>query len=169
MVQLIDRDDFQQYVKFSANIPARDVDYQCKDAQEFDVMPLLPVAVITGNNMMTDIEVALFESPVTKQELVSLYNDFVKPLLVCKAYARYLLWAGRNVSQFGLRVNNEDTSIEVSDKARGELIADVEHKCNVYLSRLLKELNDKKFTFDTIKYTTGCEVVARPKTKIISI
>lgn len=169
MVQLIDKTDFGTYVKFSDNIPARDVDFQCKDAQNFDLYPISPVAVISGNNLVTDIENNINVSPVTRPELISFFDDFVKPFLVCKAYSRFLLWAGRNITQYGLRVNNEDTSTEVTDKARAEMIADINHKANVYLARMQDELNDVELTFDGIVYDFDCKTKPRAQTKIRAI
>lgn len=170
MTQLIDKEDFGAYVKFSDNIRAADVDFHCKDAQNFDAYPIMPLAVVSGNNMVTDIETAVNESPVTKPELVAFFNDYLKPFLVCKAYARFLLWAGRNITQFGLRVNNEETSTEVTDKSRAEMIADIEHKCNVYLARMTTNLYDTDYTYDGVVYEFGdCKSKPRAKTRIIAI
>lgn len=169
MIQLIDKDDFGAYVKFSDNIRAADVNFQCKDAQDIDAVPIMPIAVVSKNNMVTDIENAINESPVTRPELLAFFNDYLKPFIVCKAYARFLLWAGRNITQFGLRVNNEDTSTEVTDKARAEMIADIEHKANVYLARMSTNLKEKAYTFDTIVYSFDCGTKPRAKTRIYSI
>lgn len=165
MVQLIHKDDFGTYIKFSDNIPARDVDFHCKDAQNFDAYTIMPLAVVSGNNIVLDVENSVNVSPVTRPELLEWFEDYLKPFLVCKAYARFLLWAGRNITQFGLRVNNEDTSTEVTDKNRAEMIADVEHKCNVYLARLTKALKDADYTYDSIVYSFDNCDSSKPKAK----
>jgi hypothetical protein len=171
MTQLIDKDDFGQYIKFSDNIRAADVDFHCKDAQNFDAYPIMPLAVVSGNNIIDDIVTALAQSPVTRPELIAFYDDFLEPFLVCKAYARFLLWAGRNITQYGLSSNTSgDTFAEVTDKSRAELIADTEHKCNVYLARLTENLDDTDLTYDAIVYSfSNCGTKPRPKTRIKSI
>lgn len=170
MTQLIDKDDFGQYVKWSDNIPARDVDFHCKDAQNFDAVPIMPLAVVSHNNLITDIETAILESPVTRPELLSFYADFVKPYLVLNAYRRFLLWSGRNLTQYGLRINNEETSTEVTDKARAEMMADALHKGNVYLARLTDGLKDADYTFDDIIYSfNNCQTKPKAKTRIKAV
>jgi len=171
MTQLIDKDDFGTYVKWSNNISAADVNFHCKDAQNFDAVPIMPIAVVSGNNLITDIETAIGESPVTRPQLLTFFEDFVKPYLVLCAYKRFLLWAGRNLTQYGLRVNNEDTSTDVTDKARAEMMADALHKANVYLARLTDSLKDADYTFDTIIYSfNNCETTKpRAKTRIKAV
>jgi len=170
MVQLIDKDDFGTYVKWSDNLRASDVDFHCKDAQNFDAYPIMPIAVVSLNNIVLDVENAVNVSPVTRPELLEWFTDYLKPFLVTKAYARLLLWQGRNVTQFGLRVNNEETSTELTDKNRSELIADTEHKCNVYLARLTSALKDADYTYDSIVYSfSDCETKPRAKTRIKAV
>lgn len=170
MIQLIDKDDFGAVVKFSDNIRASDVDFHCKDAQNFDAYPIMPIAVVSLNNIVLDVETAINESPVARPELLEWFTDYLKPFLVCKAYARLLLWQGRNITQFGLRVNNEETSTEVTDKNRSELIADTEHKCNVYLARLTSALKEADFTYDSIVYDFNCSSTKpRAKTRIKAV
>lgn len=102
----------------------------------------------------------------TEIELSVSFNSFIKPYLVCSAFSRYLLWAGRNVSQFGLRVNSEDSSAEISDKARGELIADIENKKKHYWAMFKKDLFDRNYKYDSITYnfTNDCDI-SSPKPK----
>lgn len=170
MYQLINKDDFAGIVKWSANIPDRDVDFYCIEAQKFDVYPVMPLAVVTGNNFIEDIEIAIQESPVTKTKLVAFYDDYVKPFLVCKAYERLLVLHGRNITQFGLRVNNEETSSEVSDKARGEWIEQTTHKANVYLADLMKEMKKVNYTFDSVVYSFAkCDNKPKYSTRIKAI
>lgn len=166
---LIDKDDFSAYVPWSDNIKAPQVDVHCFDAQTIDVYPLLPTAKVSGNNMTDDIIFALTESPVTQPELVAFWNDYVKPLIVLKAYCRFLLYHGRNITQYGIRVNNEDTSNDVGDKGRGELMADNEHKANVYLMKLKERLDAVNYTFDSVVYEYACNNKPKAKTRIVAI
>jgi len=171
MTQLIDKDDFGQYVKWSNNIPAADVNFHCNDAQNFDAVPIMPIAVVSGNNLITDIETAILESPVTRPQLLTFYTDFVEPFLVLNAYRRFSLLHGINVTQFGFRVNNEDTSNEVDKEKLANFMADTQHKTNVYLARLTDGLKDANYTFDTIVYSyNNCETSKpRAKTRIKSV
>jgi len=163
MATLIDKDDFSAYVKWSANILASQVDTHCSDAQLFDVKPIMPTAKVSENNMLTDIETAINESPVTKPELVELFNSYIKPLLVLNAYRRFLLWHGVNIAQFGLRKNIEETSESITDKQRAELMADTEAKTNAYLAEFKKALKDASYTFDDVVYQYTSE---KPKASI---
>lgn len=152
MYQLINKDDFSGIVKWSSNIPERDVNFYCVEAQKFDTYPIMPIAKVSGNSIVLDIETAIQESPITKPELVNFYNEHVKPFIVCKAYERLLLLHGRNVTQFGLRVNSEETSNEISDKARGEWIEQTAHKANVYMNDMFAKMKEANFTFDGVAY-----------------
>lgn len=88
-----------------------------------------------------------------RPQLQSFINEFIKPYIICGAYEKFLLWHGNNISQFGIRQNNEDTSEAVSDKIRGELIADTKRKTNAYLSIMNRELKTLNYTFDGVAYT----------------
>lgn len=169
MANLIDKDDFGAYVQWSNNIPASNVDYHCADSQNFDVEPIMPTAVVSGNNMLTDIIAALAESPATKPQLIAFYEAYVKPVLVLNAYRRFLLVHGINITQFGSRVNNEETSNEISDKRRGEIMADAESKANVYLAKMSAALKAASYTYDTIVYQYACADKPKAKTRIAAI
>lgn len=171
-MQLIDKDDFGEYVQFSDNLRAGNVNFHCMDAQNFDFAELYPNATVSGNTLLANIETAVSESPVTRPQLVTFFTNFVKPFLVCSAFQRLLLWQGRNITQFGIRVNNEETSNEISDKARAELISDINNKTNIYLLRMSNAFKAANNTFDTIVYgnTSGCNQENRgPKTRIAQI
>jgi len=169
MPNLINKTDFPEYVKFTTNVEDIDVDFECKDAQGIDFYPIAPTAKVSGNNMTDDIVAALAEDPITKPELVALFNNYLKPFLVCSAYARFLLLAGRNITQFGLRVINEETSTEVSDKGRSEMIKDINHKSNVYLAKFNEELKNKNMTFDSVVYEYKCSESPKAKTRFAAV
>lgn len=111
-----------------------------------------------------DDEPSVSTSDWQEIQLYTLFDDYIKPYLVCSAFSRYLLWTGRNISQFGIRVNSEDTSSEVSDKARAELIADIDNKKNYYWSRFKSTVYDNDYTYDGVLYdfVNDCEP-SRPK------
>ena len=59
MYQLINKDDFSGVVKWSSNIPERDVNFYCIEAQKFDLYSIMPKAKVSGNNLVEDIETAI--------------------------------------------------------------------------------------------------------------
>lgn len=91
-------------------------------------------------------------------ELGTFYYNYLIPYLVFKCYGRFLLWAGRNITQYGLRENNEDTSAPVSDVARAALISDINVKGNIWYNRFKNRLCKLNDTFDGVKYTVDCNV-----------
>jgi hypothetical protein len=91
-------------------------------------------------------------TPVRPQ-LMDAWQNSIKPFMVYSAYYRFLNWHGANVTQFGVRQNQEPTSNEITDKRRGELMADINSKKNVYQLRLNRAMSDASYTFDTIVYS----------------
>jgi len=84
--------------------------------------------------------------------LMSFWTDYVKPFFMCCAYYRFLLWHGANITQYGSRQNTEDTSQELTDKRKGELLADISGKKDIFLARLTKAFKDAANTFDGVTY-----------------
>jgi hypothetical protein len=92
-------------------------------------------------------------SPVwQKVQLLNFFENYIKPFWVCKAASRFLLWHGRNVTQFGLRNMLDDTSEAISDKARGELIDDIDRKAAHYKTQINLYLKQVEYTFDGTVY-----------------
>jgi len=152
---LIIKSEFTAFVKLGANVTKNsDIDTYIKDMQEIEFKPIVPLAFY---NTICDLPGA---------ELTTFLNDYVKPYLICGAYEKFLLWHGRNVAQFGLRENQEDTSTPLSDRARAELIADVRRKTNVYLASMNDRLSDVSYTFDSVVYDFNACNVAKSKPKI---
>lgn len=85
-------------------------------------------------------------------QLGTFFYQYLRPFLVFMSYRKFLLWAGTNLTQYGLVKIDEDTSEEISDQRRAELIADVKQKANVWLSRLRGRLCEVNWTFDTVSY-----------------
>lgn len=91
-------------------------------------------------------------------ELGTFYYNYLIPYLVFKCYGRFLLWAGRNITQYGLRENTEDTSVSVTDEGRAALIADINVKGNIWYNRFKNKLCKVNYTFDNILYSVDCDV-----------
>lgn len=86
-------------------------------------------------------------------ELGTFFYVYLRPFLVFCSYKKFLLWAGTNLTQYGLVKIDEDTSEEISDQRRAELIADVKQKANIWLSRLRGRLCEVNNTFDLVNYS----------------
>lgn len=158
MSQLINKSDFTGIVKMSVNIPDSDVDFHCLDAQRFDLFPIIPDALATALQGTMGTELQAF------------FDNYVKGFLVCKAHARLLLWQGNNVTQFGLVTNREDTSAQITDKQRAELIQSSEHKANVYLAQMTKAMKDANYTFDSVSYEyAACAEKPKVKPKFFAV
>lgn len=124
---LITLADFPDFVPFSINIAGLLVKPHIRDAQTFDVWPVLPVAA------RTDLEApAANWSDATK----ALFGAFVRPLLVCEAARRMLLWHGAHVTPAGLETISEMGHAPVSGATRTELRADLQAKCAYWRARL---------------------------------
>lgn len=102
--------------------------------------------------------------------LLTLWLSYIKPFWICKASTRFLLWHGRNITQYGLRNNIEDTSEALSDKARAELINDLESKATHYHTQLRKTMSDANYTYDGTVYSfSDCVKVGKGNFKIIQV
>jgi len=147
---LIIKSEFESYVKIGANVSKSGaIETAIKDMQEFEFKPIVPLAFYT----------AITGTLTASSELQIFLDDYVKPYIILGSYDKFLLWHGRNISQFGLRENSEDTSTPISDKARAEMMADIRHKANVCLMAMNKRLSDLSYTFDGTVYNfTSCDV-----------
>jgi hypothetical protein len=139
---LIIKSDFEAFVKLGKNIKDSDLDLHIRDAQDVDFFSW------ANDTFYSD----LINNLSTKPQLTELFNTYIKPYLIFTAYYKFMLWHGANVSQFGTRQNQEDTSQEISDKRRGELLGDIQSKINIYLSRLKDKLKDDDYTYDSVVY-----------------
>lgn len=156
---LIIKSEFITYVKLGANVSKNgDIESYIKDMQELEFKPIVP----------NDFYLAITGTLTSTSELQALLNDYVKPYLISGSYEKFLLWHGRNVSQYGLRENNEDTSVGISDKARAELMADIRRKTNIYQAEMLNQIKEANYTFDGVTYNfNSCEVSkAKPQMRI---
>lgn len=120
--------------------------YQVNDFVIYNNIVYKALVITTGNQ--PDINPADWE----ENELGTFYIKYLKPYLVFKSFSRFLLWIGRNITQYGLREMNEETSVPVSDEGRSALIKDIKGKASIWENRISNYLCDVHWTFDTIKY-----------------
>lgn len=97
-------------------------------------------------------------------ELGTFFLNFLKPFLVFVSYGNFLLWAGTNLTQYGIVQIDEDTSEQITDQRRAELIANVKKKSNIWLSRLKRQMCEVNETFDSVNYSqTDGDFKANPR------
>lgn len=147
---LIIESEFRSEVKLGANVGKKhELETYIKDFQQYNFEPIVdPVFYADITGVLT-----------SRPELETFLNDYVKPFLISGSYENFLVWHGRNVNQFGLRQNNEETSEAISDKARAELIASVKSKTNVCLAKMMSRLSDLNYKLDGVIYDfSSCDV-----------
>lgn len=127
MELLITLADFGAYVPFSPNIDPLLVEPHVRDAQTFDVWPLLPVA------LRTELASPVASWPVKETKL---FTDFVKPLLVCTAADRMLLWHGLHITPNGAETISDLGHQPISQAQRAQLRADLQAKAAHYQGQL---------------------------------
>ena len=159
---LISLADFPDFVPFSVHIAEALVSPHIRDAQTFDVGPLLPV--LTWQALVA----ALDGGPVagwTEPALAALWSNGVRPLLVSESARRMLLWHGAHVTPNGLETVSDIGHAPVSGQQRAELRADLQAKCAHYRARLASALRTYAPTT-----TTSCNrPVRRPGSGGLSI
>jgi hypothetical protein len=116
------------------------IDFHIRDAESYDYEPTVPAAFWTKLN----------NSPAS--ELTDFLNDYVKPLLIFYAYKRFLVWQGRNITQYSIVTPADTTSNPISDQSRAVLINDIQSKIAICLNKHNKELDDNNCTFDGVIY-----------------
>ena len=125
---LISLADFAEFVPFSPNISEALVAPHIRDAQTFDVLPLLPTAVqatFTGDKTAWQPADTAF------------FTAYLRPLLVLEAARRLLLWHGTHVTPAGLEDLASDVNrTPASQQRRTTLSADLQGKCSHYRARL---------------------------------
>ncbi len=145
MINLITLADFPAYVPFSVNIGTHLVDPHIRDAQTFDVWPLLPGALRSA------LEAARLDW--TEAE-IKLFSDFVKPLLVVEAARRMLLWHGLHITPAGSEIV---VAQPISSAQRTELRSDLAAKATYY-----RALLDGALRLAYPPTTTSCATPRRP-------
>lgn len=124
--------DFADYTVLSANLPAALVEPYIRDAQRFDVWPLLPAQVQ-----------AQLAEPTTSwaAATAALFAERIRPLLVLESAARLLLWHGTHVTPAGLEELTTDLNrTPASGARRAALAADLQAKAAHYRAALLAVL-----------------------------
>lgn len=145
---LIEIRDFPDYVPFSVNIAPLLANPHIRDAQTFDVWPLLPAPLreelqaaigettLAGDDGEFSNGEFYTPTPSNLQAMPAIFREAVRPLLVLESAARMLLWHGAHVTPNGLETLSDGQNTEVSDKRRNELRQDLLAKAGYYRAKL---------------------------------
>jgi hypothetical protein len=143
---LISKSDLKTYVQFSDNIEDRLIDFHIKLVQETIIEPLLdPI-------MFANLEQVVSNPSNSYPELATLFEDYIKAWICNKTIYSFYSQHGINVTQYGIRVMNEDTSQPVAPEDRAMLLQTVKNNANAYWLRLDKRMADDNYTYDNITY-----------------
>ncbi len=148
-MSLITKSDFSEFVQFTNNIQDRLINASILKAETLDFEPLVSATFWTDINST---------SPPMGSELQAFFDNFCKPILVHFAMNRYLIEAGKNITQFGLVVPVEPTSEPVSDRGRADMRNQYKSDLQSYLAKFYKELCRVSYTFDGTVYDFDCRV-----------
>ncbi len=150
---LISIADFPGIVPFSVNINALLVDPHIRDAQTFDVklgaelygqLDAALQAVLPEFNPdefdTAEFQAAAITAGWADTKLATLWHSAVRPLLVCHAARRMMLWHGAHITANGLETISDVGHMPVSTAVRSELRSDMQAKCSHYEALLLPAL-----------------------------
>jgi hypothetical protein len=201
MIKLITKQQIGRFVTLSENISDLDIDMFIRDAQEFDTISVFPIALINAieakvlakiqqwnkNRSYGVDDLVLFEtyyaalasntdsqppsSDWQANELMNFYAEYLLPFIAYSFYYRFIAYHGVKITQAGLKQLVDDTSINVSDKMRGEMLGDIKSKLNVWTGKISKKLNDVYYTFDGVQYLPeiGKHTHLRPQIKVYAL
>ena len=145
MPQLSKSDLAEIVEQFTTNIEDRLIMPHIQKTIEIGFVQIVPQALINAI-------LAVQFNTSTKPELLAFYDNYFKQVWAYLAYVRFFTWHGRNITQFGLVSINDETTTQITDKTRGELINNIEHDSQVYMTRMLNELKESNYTFDSISF-----------------
>jgi len=182
MTPLITKQQIGKYVTLTENVSDLDVDMFIRDAQEFDTIPVFPIALMNAisakvlakiqqwnKNKTYAIDDIVFldtyftalasntdsqppSSDWEANELMNFYVEYLQPFIAYSFYYRFIAYHGVKITQGGLKQLVDDTTTNVSDKMRGEMLGDIKSKLNVWTGKISKKLNDVDYTFDGVQY-----------------
>lgn len=154
LVPMIGDDMYKDLRKIFENTPPNwDITsyYNSNDYTVFDTKVFKAITANTGLQPDTN--------PATWQlsQLGTFFWNYVKPVGVLLAYKEMLIYHGINITQFGIRISDESTSMPADGTIRGHMIDNTNHRLKQYISQMKKELDKNKWTFDNVVYSIDCE------------
>ena len=182
MIPLITKQQIGKFVTLSENVDSLNIDSFINDAQEFDTINVFPIALLNAievklllkiqqwnknktyalndyvfyDTYYTSLGVSTNSQPPSADwednELMNFYIQYLQPFIAYSFYYRFIAYYGAFVTQKGIRSMTDETSTEISDKRRGEMLGDIRNKVNVWTGKISKKLNDVDYTFDGVQY-----------------
>lgn len=131
---------------FTTNIEDRLVTRHITKAWEIDFENIFPLSL---KNALATLDLNANSNP----QLKALFNNYVKPCWVHRAYGRFLSNHGNNVTPFGvMQILDQDQRVADS-KDKAFMLANNDRDAAVYFNRLNKNLVDSDWTFDNVTYS----------------
>ena len=160
MANLIDKEDIKVYVQFSDNIEDRMVDNHIANVQRLAVEPLI------NDTMWDNIQEILTNPSHSFPELETFYEDYLKRWVCFLTAYEIYVWHGNNITQFGVRVMNEDTSVAIAPEDRAVLLQSIKNNGIAAYNLVRKTLSTLEYTLDGITYDDVCKKDRGNKTQI---
>ncbi len=147
---LINKSDLKTYVQFSDNIEDRLIDFHILTVQETEIEPLIdPI-------MFANLLQVVGNPSNSYPELTALFDNYFKAWICNKTIYSFYSEHGINVTQYGMRVMNEDTSQPIVPEERAMFLQRRKNIANSYWNRLDKQMATDNYTYDGIKYNVNC-------------
>lgn len=112
----------------------------------------LDLTAILDDTLIEDIDEMILSPSLIKPELNELFNMVIKPFLSGCTMQRYLPYMGLNATQWAFEEYTQEGFKPITDKRRAEIVNSIEGTKNTYQVKILKYLQDAKYTFDGVVY-----------------
>ena len=146
---LVNKQDLVDKCQFSNNIEDRLVNPIITDTEQLQIEPVL------NEDMYTNLQ-AIVGGSGNFPELEAFFENYIKQWICFITCYQFYSVHGINVTQYGLRVMNEDTSVPVDPTDRAAFLQHYKNNGQAYLLRMNKSLDKANYTFDGIKYENPC-------------
>lgn len=146
MANLIDKEFIKNVVQFTDNIVDRMVDNHITNVQYLEVQPLIDTV------MWDNIQEILSNPSHSFPELETFFETYIKGWVAFLTAYQIYVWHGNNITQYGIRVMNEDTSVAIAPQDRAVLLQSIKNNAIAAYNRMRKALSDANNTFDGLTY-----------------
>ncbi len=123
----------------------------------------LDLASLIDENLVNDIDDMILSPSLIRPELNDFFNIVVKPFISACSFHRYFPYAGINTTQWTVEEYGQEGFKPISDKRRAEMTNSIEGLKNTFQVKLLKYLQDAKYTFDGVVYKGKNCAQTKPK------
>ncbi len=123
----------------------------------------LDLTAILDDTLIEDIDEMILSPSLIKPELNELFNMVIKPFLSGCTMQRYLPYMGLNATQWAFEEYTQEGFKPITDKRRAEIVNSIEGTKNTYQVKLLKYLQDAKYTFDGVVYPSKLCKQTKPR------